>query len=586
MPGLDLSSPSRDSGLMPLGFLASQHPGCYTPKSSGMGAILHNQAGNLHSPSLYLRANPLSRTHAVPNTQPGLDQFGMQYTAPHNFQTIPDIQQPTCAPTEFTHQDWDHGALEKFETDPTFDNFSFDSALAALDPTINLAAVTEDSAPEAIPNELSLSQSESFRYHVALRTRTAMVKSADEDPTSYLNKGQVYGLMVMDLNPPVMTPEVLRYRTFVRVSFDDEEQRSNPALSWQLWKESRGTTEAHQRGSDLLAVEFAAEDKNHHHMQLEQECIDGFCVTWTVERGESTKCCNIPLRFNFLSTDFSHSKGVKGVPVRLCAKTELLSLESASDSLGSEMCYCKLKLFRDHGAERKINNDLRHVKKSITRLEQQIKDVPEGGRFNKRRRANNTSTDMSDSSGLDHGRIGSSFGESSVEDDLRRKLAVSQSMLSSTHTISVLTLRGEKEDDPDEYPVQLKKNQKSAEDVRGISIEGQSLDPSCPPTAEQPSKPTVCFFIRPSNESNNVFRAIYLTERTAEELKKKICEKYQIDQSKIERLLRIVNDDLKIIVEDDLVGELPGGQTMIVDICETSSVVDGGSCLKEIRLSY
>jgi hypothetical protein len=158
MPGLEFSSPSRDSGLLPLGLLASQHPGCYTPKSSGMGAILHNQAGNLHSPSLYLTANPLSRKRAVPNTHSGLNEFGMQYTAPHNVQTIPDIQQPTYAPTEFTHKDWDHGALDKFGTDPTFDNFSFDSALAELDPTINLATVTEDSAPEAIPNELAHSQ--------------------------------------------------------------------------------------------------------------------------------------------------------------------------------------------------------------------------------------------------------------------------------------------------------------------------------------------------------------------------------------------------------------------------------------------
>lgn len=158
MPGLDFSSPSRDSGLLPLGLLASQHPGCYTPKSSGMGAILHNQAGNLHSPSLYLTANPLSRTHAVPNTQSGLNQFDMQYTAPHNFQTIPDIQRPTYAPIESTYQGWDHGVLDKFETDPTFDDFSFDSALAALDPTINLATVTEDSAPEATLNEMSHSQ--------------------------------------------------------------------------------------------------------------------------------------------------------------------------------------------------------------------------------------------------------------------------------------------------------------------------------------------------------------------------------------------------------------------------------------------
>lgn len=77
-----------------------------------------------------------------------------------------------------------------------------------------------------------------------------------------------------------------------------------------------------------------------------------------------------------------------------------------------------------------------------------------------------------------------------------------------------------------------------------------------------------------------------MTERTVKDLTKKICEKYHIDQSNIVRLLRIINDDLKIIVDDDLVRELPEGQVMIADICETTSVVDGEDLLKEIRLKY
>jgi hypothetical protein len=52
------------------------------------------------------------------------------------------------------------------------------------------------------------------------------------------------------------------------------------------------------------------------------------------------------------------------------------------------------------------------------------------------------------------------------------------------------------------------------------------------------------------------------------------------------RLLRIINDDLEIIIDDDFVHELPEGQTMIIDVCETISVVDGDSALKEIRLKY
>lgn len=95
------------------------------------------------------------------------------------------------------------------------------------------------------------------------------------------------------------------------------------------------------------------EDKKRQ-IQIEQASFDGFCITWTAEPVAGPSSCTILVRFNFLSTDFSLSKGVKGSPVRLCVKTELLLPgEDVGAMRKSEVCYCKVKVFRDHGAERK-----------------------------------------------------------------------------------------------------------------------------------------------------------------------------------------------------------------------------------------
>lgn len=432
-----------------------------------------------------------------------------------------------------------------------------------------------------------------------------MVESADKIPISYLNKGQVYNMTVMDLRPPIITPEPLQYRTFIRISFDTEEQRLNPATCWQMWEDSRGMSEAQQRGSEPLAIEFIPDGEMHRHLQIEQVSVDGFCVTWVVEPASRSQSCSIPVQFNFLSTDFSHSKGVRGVPVRLCAKTELLSLEDTANPRGSEVCYCKVKLFRDHGAERKAANDLAHVRKAMGKLEQQIHDAGVSGRPGKRRRGNNTSTstDMTGSDEINRGSIQSSTQDDSVEDGLQEKLAITQAMIPSARSVSVLALQGDKEDDPDQSPIQLARGQTSTKHVKVPSSEDESLDQSKQLTAECPSKQckasvihhiidfitysalAACFFIRLTDEVGDIFRAIYLTERTAEELRKKICEKYHFDQSKIVRMLRVIKDSMKIVVDDDMVREIAEGQDMIIDICGSSVAGDDDS-LMEIRLKY
>ena len=168
------------------------------------------------------------------------------------------------------------------------------------------------------------------------------------------------------------------------------------------------------------------------------------------------------MRFNFLSTNFSHSKGVKGIPVRLCAKTEILSSGSPqSPPEQSEICFCKVKLFRDHGAERKLANDILHVKKTIEKLKQQANQVEGTGMkvFGKKSKKDEDSGKPGKA--LKHKRTWSMSSASSVgggrtqEEDTNVKLASMQDMFTSTRAVSVLYLRGSEIDDPDLHPVYL-----------------------------------------------------------------------------------------------------------------------------------
>lgn len=92
------------------------------------------------------------------------------------------------------------------------------------------------------------------------------------------------------------------------------------------------------------------------------------------------------------------------------------------------------------------------------------------------------------------------------------------------------------------------------------------------------------FLIRSIHEPDDVFRSIYLVERTAENLLEKICGKSEIDRSDVVRIIRVINDDLKVEVDDDTVREFPDGQVMKFDHCETINPIKGQESPREIRI--
>ncbi|GLA52470.1 hypothetical protein AnigIFM63604_009332 [Aspergillus niger] len=674
-----------------------QPHGYYTPNSGGLGAVYHSQAGDLHTPGMGMSMiTPLSLPQQIsaatinPGTAAlGLDHFDQQYIPPHFHNPQPFAQQPAFAPGAFVQSDAGYDAMDDSVEELSLNDVDMQGNASSHYVT---STIQDDQASIQNPGE-------TFRYHVTLRAPTAMINHQAEIPVTYLNKGQAYSVSVIDSTPPPMTTQPIKYRTFIRVSFQEEEQRAKPAVCWRLWKEGRGSDEAHRRGGKLQAVEYVdpiqggIEDTKNRQIQLESSSFDGFCVTWTLNPSTGVSECSIPVRFNFLSTDFSHSKGVKGIPVRLCAKTEMVSPDDTSSTSGkeSEVCYCKVKLFRDHGAERKLSNDVAHVKKTIEKLRQQIAQAEMGaGNYGKRKRSNGSialkGADPRPAKITKHKRtwsMGSQDGpgKMSLEDDLHAKLALMQDMFTSTRPVSILGLRGEEQDDPDLFPVMLPESREflKRENSRGsrFSIDGASLhavsptsssisinspchptnlqsnmfydsayhgslstsrensrpcsevlgdkatlkhpvkvpkvastdggapmgfieavdiDPTYRPPTERPVKPIACFYVRfPRNDqrSDDYYRAVYLTERTVRDLMEKISMKQRIDPQRIVRVLHVKQNGLKIMVDDDVVRELPDGQDMVVEISEASSFETAAatgsgnlSSAVEVKLSY
>jgi hypothetical protein len=665
---------------------ANQPPGYYTPTPGGTNTIYHPQAGDLHTPGFTLGlGTPLSMPTAEAGVQIGnspQQAFEHQTLAPHVFQNPnpfafqhhqqPQHHQQTFAPHQFTHQPSHFEPFQHHVESQKMDEYPVDVEMQeqpvdAFAPPSTEMAMSQQPAPH---------QMENFRYHVTLNAPTAMIKHADEIPVTYLNKGQAYSMKIIDTKAAPPSGTLPTYRTFVRISFEDEQQRQRPAQCWQLWKEGRGTTEAHQRGGRLQAVEFvdpnsagAVDSSVRPHIELESSSFDGFSVKWTPAPHAPSEC-HLSLRFNFLSTDFSHSKGVKGIPVRLCAKTQLMSGDAplASDSMLPEICYCKVKLFRDHGAERKLSNDIAHVKKSIDKLKQQIAQLETGMKdFGKRKRSESGSKPgsanrpgkvqkhkrtWSMSSASDTGAKGSS-----QEEDLHSKLTALQDMFTSTRPVSVLFLKGDDSDDADLNPVSLNMeatqtlsrvetsdsqmwekssgkessiisptpshhslasqerenssgfqqptpfqpsgsnewtSQTATSDLHGAPqsfsppnvpvkisresqdgsqlaswIEALGVDYTYQPPPERIVKPVACVYIQPriQNEppKDNYYRAVYLMQKTLKDLVNGVAVKSNIEPSKVLRVLVINKQGLPIVVDDEVVGEIPEGQDMVAE---------------------
>ncbi|KAJ5982804.1 hypothetical protein N7451_012904 [Penicillium sp. IBT 35674x] len=244
-----------------------------------------------------------------------------------------------------------------------------------------------------------------------------------------------------------------------------------------------------------------------------------------------------------------------------------------------ENCYCVVNVFRDHGAERKLSNDKAYVKKRIGKINKQI--IDERREFDTLPRQK-------------HKRSMSSGKGPRSDQGLHTALATMAQILSSARPVTILGLRDNMKDDPDLYPICMRAITLPSEGAGHSSNEadvhldlhspsGQGRPPKMPKlttvSAEMGSpSPTIyspkfvaCFYVQftqRGEQPQDIYYAVCLMNRTSHDLKSKLSEKLQIDPCFVTRILWVNNKGLKVMVDDDMVQQIPEAQIMIADVCE------------------
>lgn len=88
-----------------------------------------------------------------------------------------------------------------------------------------------------------------------------------------------------------------------------------------------------------------------------------------------------------------------------------------------------------------------------------------------------------------------------------------------------------------------------------------------------------CFYVRfwaNGERPSDYYNAIYLAERTVWNLVKEISEKQNFDPARVTHMILVNGEnDTPIMVDDDVVSDIPDGQDMVAYIYEATS---SGAC--------
>ncbi|KAI9315558.1 CP2 transcription factor-domain-containing protein [Dichotomocladium elegans] len=166
---------------------------------------------------------------------------------------------------------------------------------------------------------------------------------ANQEPHAR-HQGQFYSVKLTDMESydGILT-------STLTLMFHEESHRRVSGNYWRFWFGQQKDPQTSR------AIDISNGIQNVQHDKFDRVTFD-----WNGRRGAS-----IHVRFNCLSTDFSRIKGVKGIPLRLHMET---SQAYASLYPTHPAVYCKIKLFRDKGAERKNKDDTRQLERQMEKL--------------------------------------------------------------------------------------------------------------------------------------------------------------------------------------------------------------------------
>ncbi|KAI8581008.1 hypothetical protein K450DRAFT_234180 [Umbelopsis ramanniana AG] len=210
-------------------------------------------------------------------------------------------------------------------------------------------------SPSPTPSSTSPSsatETSSLRHEIILEAPTASAQKQDQFSLTYLNKGQFYPVSIND-----SLCRDCELKTTISIAFHEHPHRQIASNFWKYWICQQSETQA----ARALDIDLAGSSGI-----IDSQCdtFDRVTFTWNGRQG-----AKVFIKFNCLSTDFSRIKGVKGIPLRIATETHVVDNEHHI-----EKAFCKIKLFRDKGAERKNKDDAKHIERQLEKLRTNCQD--------------------------------------------------------------------------------------------------------------------------------------------------------------------------------------------------------------------
>ncbi|KAJ2805616.1 hypothetical protein H4R20_002017 [Coemansia guatemalensis] len=157
--------------------------------------------------------------------------------------------------------------------------------------------------------------SNGMRFEYILEAPTAAAQKADEPAMTYLNRGQLYGVTMMD-----KTNSDAFYSTTLRIAFHEDSHRKSAATYWNFWLNQQEDPHVARAVELDKAGSIGV-------VSTENKWFDRLTFQWQGRRG-----AKVMVRFNCLSTDFSRIKGVKGIPLRIHLDTHYALTGAVNDA--------------------------------------------------------------------------------------------------------------------------------------------------------------------------------------------------------------------------------------------------------------
>ncbi|XP_064404554.1 grainyhead-like protein 1 homolog isoform X2 [Halichondria panicea] len=190
------------------------------------------------------------------------------------------------------------------------------------------------------------------KYEVTLGAPTSSAQRTNDDTLTYLNKGQFYTLYFKG-NSSLQLPSLVK--TVLALTFFEEPDKRVEHSRWQYWYNMQPNP--NQKAFDI-------DRKSCKNIEMKPDSAASF--TWHPKVG-----AKIVLRVNCLSTEFSSQKGVKGYTLHFVSDTyDDMAIESAEPV---HRAFCRVKIFRDKGAERKNKDETKYVERKLQKMAKQVK---------------------------------------------------------------------------------------------------------------------------------------------------------------------------------------------------------------------